>query len=591
MLSSFILWQSLPHLSCGGRTYPSIDVSSNEHRGAYPRRVPGFTGPSVAAWLRLKANQSIAVPPNPYQASAVENIFDLENYVFQDVNRTLFPYGDFFSNQEAHAMWRAMLPGRERRELWWRELKRDGLFVNAFGMDITEVVKTRFGLHAGDMLEVGPLLEEDDNGFTSAHNVSWEKSSWKDRIALFHAESRYEREFMMINSEKMSLGSSWDRLSGFDQQLNWLQETYYNTRLRKFFWHVDLPNYFRGWDGNRECGTERGRLGERVPTFSRKEARMVRQFRRDGFLKLEHWTGLPPRRPEFGHIPTSKSRKQNTHLHDSWGSPAYDRGFLNALLEPGSLLRKLVHGYLGTRDVAYAGSLHMLLHGKDGKVMENRLWHHDGCGSRLKAWIYLRDVPSSRRGGMPTKMLRGTQRMQYFEPTQFFEGPEMGLCKLRNDTLYEEFGLKEESVDNVVPVEAEEESHYSSYGPVVEMSGPQFGGFIFDTNTIHGAAISHDIQNKTVREVLVLEFAAVEHSERLPRTPHSVQNGYGWRSGTVPEGTCHPKDPSQWIQWDYCSVDSSDWVDAWERRKTRGEHDLLFWHFPTDQNGAFVKFG
>lgn len=76
-----------------------------------------------------------------------------------------------------------------------------------------------------------------------------------------------------------------------------------------------------------------------------------------------------------------------------------------------SLLRKLVHGYLQEADVSYHGYIYHLLHAKSRTKKgeyRNSLWHWDGCGTRLKAYVYLLDVGTPEEGGRPTKIIGGT---------------------------------------------------------------------------------------------------------------------------------------------------------------------------------------
>ncbi|CAD7940160.1 unnamed protein product [Amoebophrya sp. A25] len=530
-----------------------------------------------------------------------------------------------------------------------------------------------------------------------------------------------------------------------DPQLRWLRDLYYKSGMRRFFWNVDFPNYFRAWDWNgaweKECrgavfagsggaqpvgggvggygnsGSSKNLVPPRPPALTREEKRLIETFRRDGFLKISHWPELPAREPKWSHLASGRIRfrpwkrrtgskkgsgrgrrasrsissvedEEEDEDYSIWGSPRFDRSYLNPLLQPNSLLRKLVHGYLGTSDVVYTGADHYRLHERNAPKMENKRWHHDGCGTRLKAWVYLKDVPGSRRGGMPTKILRGTQRMNYFEPSHFFEGPAIGMNKLRNRTVVSEFGLVEESrkmengqeeaetereeerkraalelkrdeldeitmpttpnsedepkdsipstssstitgvarattssstqqqprndigtkktatssIDDAllhlpigdITVEEqpplEESASLPRYGPAVEMSGLQFGGFIFDTNAVHGAEVRWPFVNKTTREVMVLEFSAMEHAVRLPR-PRKFE--WAWEAGAIPEGHCTPADPTQWVRWDYCHQpsDPSKWVNLWDTGAARGPHNRQFWAFPYADDGSFVKFG
>merc|ERR1739848_795911 len=110
----------------------------------------------------------------------------------------------------------------------------------------------------------------------------------------------------------------------------------------------------------------------------------------------------------------------------------------------------------------YTGIQHLSLkHGQERETYENGQWHHDGCGQRLKAFIYVNDVDELTH---PTTIAAGTHKTVWYPNTGYFAGDKVGTNKLN-----ESYILKE-------------------YAPVItRMLAKAGGGFIFDTNALHGA--------------------------------------------------------------------------------------------------------
>lgn len=96
-------------------------------------------------------------------------------------------------------------------------------------------------------------------------------------------------------------------------------------------------------------------------------------------------------------------------------------------------------------------------------------WHHDRCGRRLKAFIFVDDVtPESH----PTQVAAGTHNTLYY-------ATDLGHLGSRYADEY---------------VRAEH--------PVADLSGPRGGGFIFDTNMLHRGVS----EGAMPRRVIMLEF-------------------------------------------------------------------------------------
>jgi len=65
------------------------------------------------------------------------------------------------------------------------------------------------------------------------------------------------------------------------------------------------------------------------------------------------------------------------------------------------------------------------------------------------------------------------------------------------------------------------------------MISPRGGGFIFDTNALHAADV--DGVHKQ-RDVLILDFAGVQHQDSMPRGPRGPNWDFpsGWTPGLCP---------------------------------------------------------
>ena len=95
-------------------------------------------------------------------------------------------------------------------------------------------------------------------------------------------------------------------------------------------------------------------------------------------------------------------------------------------------------------------------------------WHHDRCGRRVKAFLFLHDV---KKDGRPTLIAEASHRTHYYD---------------YKDLLQSRFA------DSYV------EENYA----VTALTGPRGGGFLFDTNTIHRGETS----GKRSRTVIIADF-------------------------------------------------------------------------------------
>ena len=116
-----------------------------------------------------------------------------------------------------------------------------------------------------------------------------------------------------------------------------------------------------------------------------------------------------------------------------------------------SLLSAAVR-YLGP-DAELAGYEALRLTNELNSVTQYRSgqWHHDRCGARLKAFLFLHDVG---KGARPTQVARGSHR------TLYWSYHDMGESRFSDEWVARNYDI-------------------------VNMGGPKGGGFVFDTNALH----------------------------------------------------------------------------------------------------------
>eukprot|EP00747_Dinoflagellata_sp_TGD_P143404 gnl/TRDRNA2_/TRDRNA2_176386_c0_seq4.p1 gnl/TRDRNA2_/TRDRNA2_176386_c0~~gnl/TRDRNA2_/TRDRNA2_176386_c0_seq4.p1 ORF type:complete len:172 (-),score=11.65 gnl/TRDRNA2_/TRDRNA2_176386_c0_seq4:77-592(-) len=162
---------------------------------------------------------------------------------------------------------------------------------------------------------------------------------------------------------------------------------------------------------------------------------------------------------------------------------------------------KLARAYLGA-DPEYHGLVVFRLAGRNARYM-NTAFHHDGCGNRLKAFIYLNDVDENT---FPTVIASGSHRTQWYPPTQFFYGPsQVGHNKLNETVVRQNYA-----------------------GQLKQMLGKMGGGFIFTSNTIHGHEVPVDPK---ARDVIIMEFSTARHQDGILNKVHSPVSEHGAISG------------------------------------------------------------
>ena len=133
-------------------------------------------------------------------------------------------------------------------------------------------------------------------------------------------------------------------------------------------------------------------------------------------------------------------------------------------------LARVLRGYLGG-PVRYDG--HVLLKLTERTAADNYvsgLWHHDRCGRRVKLFIFLHDVDLGTR---PTLVAARSHNTLYYT-----HGNPWWLLSRYSDAWVR--------------------AHHR----VEPMLGPAFGGFLFDTNSLHRGEV---VGNRS-RTTVILEF-------------------------------------------------------------------------------------
>lgn len=338
----------------------------------------------------------------------------------------------------------------ERRKIhgkqhsWWDRLLRRGMKVGAFGLDLSSLLL--------------PNVTTSDSPCSSTKGkASSGKIQLRDSLELTtHEDDSTSSRFICENTNVHIRNSvTLERKFSADPDLKRLQELYFPNALSRFLMRVDYPRYFRAWDWDNMCssmynrgvwhggwhrtGSERREYLEEIlpPPLSAKERAMIEQFRRDGFVRVEHWDreSLPDPREE------DNFQQLFNDVYDDKlfeGLSSQGRVMLSPLLDrKDSLLRKLVHGYLRSHDVRFTGlQLHKLEGGDEAPsyaAYQNGPWHWDGCGTRVKAWVFMTDVPSDRTG-LQTRIVRGSHKKLWWESTQTFEGRKLDKRRQKMQT-------------------------------------------------------------------------------------------------------------------------------------------------------------
>jgi hypothetical protein len=369
--------------------------------------------------------------PNPFGRAHLDTTYDDEIHPPGDHGSLQQMFRKFSQNVEDFA------EDCEARKSLSR-LLQDGLVLSHFGMDFTEVLKTRY-----------------PSGRGLATDVDVQK----------------------------------------------MRDIYFATRVNNFFWDVDVPAWYAG-------------MYQKHVGYSSQELELLASFRRDGFVKIDEWPGLNIAQVHEEAQPgLSLSQLHVVELgaHEAvhGSSSLLQRrmeGVEEPMLHPDSLMMKLSRAYLGGEPIVNNVAPFSLKGSATKKEYSNAPWHHDGCGTRLKAWIYLNDVDEHTH---PTLIAAGTHQNQYYPTNQYFVG-EQGHNKLSEAMVQKEFSSR-----------------------ITPMLGKRGGGFIFDTNCLHSANMKGIHKD---RNVILIEMSTAQHKDGMPRGPRGSDDDYmsGFVSGLCP---------------------------------------------------------
>jgi hypothetical protein len=117
-------------------------------------------------------------------------------------------------------------------------------------------------------------------------------------------------------------------------------------------------------------------------------------------------------------------------------------------------------------------------------------FHHDGCGSRLKMFIFLQDVVDER--DCPTKVAAGSQH------TAFWNYGTVYHMRFQDSYVFRQYDVK-------------------------TMTGRRGEGFIFDTNTVHKGSLQ---DHHGMRDAIVVDFYSTKKlKEHIPPVGPCPENG------------------------------------------------------------------
>ncbi len=234
---------------------------------------------------------------------------------------------------------------------------------------------------------------------------------------------------------------------------------------------------------------------------------LLQQLKRDGFATIGDW-GLSPsfvdalaseafaKLDEAARISKNKAVVSTNAILETLET---DQGKL--FWQNSSLLSAAVR-YLGP-DAELAGYEALRLTNELNSVTQYRSgqWHHDRCGARLKAFLFLHDVG---KGARPTQVARGSHR------TLYWSYHDMGESRFSDEWVARNYDI-------------------------VNMGGPKGGGFVFDTNALHRGVIS----GNTPRSVLILEFNDAAKDADLARVSSIFRSKHPTKAFPCPSGAQH----------------------------------------------------
>ena len=234
---------------------------------------------------------------------------------------------------------------------------------------------------------------------------------------------------------------------------------------------------------------------------------LLKSLKRDGFATIDDW-GLSPQFVDA--LASEAFAKLDEAARISKNKAVVSTNAILETLETNqgklfwqnsSLLSAAVR-YLGP-DAELAGYEALRLTNELNSVTQYRSgqWHHDRCGSRLKAFLFLHDVG---KGARPTQVARGSHK------TLYWSYHDMGESRFDDDWVARNYEIQ-------------------------NMGGPKGGGFVFDTNALHRGVVS----GNTPRSVLILEFNNAAKDAELARAAATFRSKHPTKAFPCPSGAQH----------------------------------------------------
>eukprot|EP00747_Dinoflagellata_sp_TGD_P114994 gnl/TRDRNA2_/TRDRNA2_172046_c2_seq2.p1 gnl/TRDRNA2_/TRDRNA2_172046_c2~~gnl/TRDRNA2_/TRDRNA2_172046_c2_seq2.p1 ORF type:complete len:431 (+),score=31.76 gnl/TRDRNA2_/TRDRNA2_172046_c2_seq2:88-1380(+) len=396
---------------------------------------------------KCSADSDDLVMPNPYTEEYLKNLYDVEYY---GGNPPKFEGGLFLTRMRREIAISEYSTNSTNMKAF-RKLVDDGLAINHFGMDFSNLYRRRY-------CPKGHCTDID--------------------------------------------GRELDK----DTDVQHLWDVYYSTRVSSFIKRNDVPEMFISLFSSAD-----------PYGFSAKQLSMLKDFRRDGFVLIDQWSDLDldthsmeakDRLAKFVIEPSSSEAHDLIHnatIKDTQFLQMGTMRSLDRLVDKHSFMMKLASAYLGSEVEPSSANAFTLSESASKATYSNAPWHHDGCGRRLKAWIYHHDVTEHHH---PTLIAGGTQHNLWHAPTEYYIGKQ-GQNKLNEEIVRQEFG-----------------------GRIKPMLAPRGGGFIFDTHALHAANM---VGKHKSRSTTLLSLNTIEH-KKLPREPLGSDDGYmsGWTDGRCP---------------------------------------------------------
>ena len=266
--------------------------------------------------------------------------------------------------------------------------------------------------------------------------------------------------------------------------------------LARTFWARDQPARGQGATASSDAPSE----------FSIDDG-LLRSLRGGGFARVGNWSAYGLDFDALAKEAGAAMRRAELNFRAAKSKVSTKATIVS--FEPLRALRPLLHNRRLARVVTeYIGGparydghkLVTLTNESNERNYASSVWHHDRCGRRLKLFIFLHDVTP---GGRPTSIAHGSHNTIYYT----FGNPWNLLSRYSDAWVRAQY-------------------------PVTSMYGPQGGGFLFDTNSLHRGEATGERSRLTV----ILEFHGHGKVHQLskynnPCPSSKARSGLQWEHG------------------------------------------------------------